>query len=124
MADAARWYLEHNYTADNQVWSDSVAACVWHGGAMASTNLLNEPGNYLFFRYISIVLELFFLTGHITVGDILTMFPYHNVLTIAKMKGSDIHKLMESSVEYYNESSYQGEFLHVSGKFLFDIHMI
>lgn len=52
------------------------------------------------------------------------MFPYHNVLTIATMKGSEIHQLMEASVEYYNESSYQGEFLHVSGKFYTYLNII
>lgn len=44
------------------------------------------------------------------------MFPYANLLTMARMKGSDIAKLFEQSVAYYNDSSaYQGEFLHVSG---------
>ena len=66
----------------------------------------------------------FIFTGYITLGDILTMFPYHNVLTIATMKGSEIHQLMEASVEYYNESSYQGEFLHVSGKFYTYLNII
>lgn len=40
------------------------------------------------------------------------------------MKGSEIHQLMEASVEYYNESSYQGEFLHVSGKFYTYLNII
>lgn len=115
IADAARWYLEHNYTATNQEWSKSVAACVWHGGAMASTNLLEGPGNIYLCDTFSPFSKIIFFAGYITVGDILTMFPYHNVLTIATMKGSEILKLMEASVEYYNETSYQGEFLHVSG---------
>lgn len=43
MADAARWFLEHNVTTNNG-WSDSIAACVWHGGALSNTDLGINPG--------------------------------------------------------------------------------
>lgn len=38
MADAARWFLEKITTSNND-WSNTVAATVWHGGALADTDL-------------------------------------------------------------------------------------
>ena len=43
MADAARWFLEKNTTATN-LWDFSVAAAVWHGGALSDTDLDIGPG--------------------------------------------------------------------------------
>ncbi len=46
MADAARWYLEKNTTSGN-TWSETVAATVWHGGALTDTELDDVPsGNF------------------------------------------------------------------------------
>lgn len=97
MADAARWYLENNVTVNNS-WNDSVAAVVWHGGALSNTDLGLTAGPILF-------------------GDILYMFPFANVLAMAKMTGSQITQLFEKSVENYNDTSAPklGEFLHASG---------
>ena len=97
MADAARWYLEHNVTVNNN-WYDSVAAVVWHGGALSNT-------------------DLGLTAGPIKLGDILYMFPYANVLAMARMTGAQIKMLFENSVENYNDTSAPklGEFLHVSG---------
>jgi hypothetical protein len=38
MADAARAFLEKNTTAGNE-WANTVAATVWHGGALSDTDL-------------------------------------------------------------------------------------
>lgn len=97
MADAARWFLEKITTSSND-WSNTVAATVWHGGALADTDL--DLG-----------------AGPITYGDILTMFPYANVIVRAWMYGLQIKNLFEESVRYYNDttSPNRGEFLHVSG---------
>lgn len=38
MADAARWFLE-KYTTKNATWKNTVAATVWHGGALSDTDL-------------------------------------------------------------------------------------
>lgn len=97
MADAARWFLEKITTSNND-WSNTVAATVWHGGALADTDL--DLG-----------------AGPITYGDILTMFPYANVVVRAWMYGLQIKNLFEESVRYYNDttSPNRGEFLHVSG---------
>ena len=42
MADAARWYLEKNMTAGDD-WQNTVAAAVWHGGALVDTGLDDVP---------------------------------------------------------------------------------
>ena len=101
MADAARWYLEKNMTAGND-WQNTVAAAVWHGGALVDTGLDDVPS---------------LNSGLIKFGDILYMFPYSNVLVKVLMKGIEIKTLFENSVQYYNQStsSNLGEFLHVSG---------
>lgn len=56
-------------------------------------------------------------TGLIKFGDLLAMFPYANTLAIVTMSGLQIKKLMEASVEAFNDETApkQGEFLHVSG---------
>ena len=38
MTDAARWYLENKVTV-NETWKNSIAATVWHGGALSATDL-------------------------------------------------------------------------------------
>lgn len=58
MADAARWFLEKNLTSGND-WSKTVAAAVWHGGALTDTDLdisegnLNSIFNSVFFAKIT-----------------------------------------------------------------------
>jgi len=44
IADAARAFLEKNTTAGND-WADTVAATVWHGGALSDTDLDIGAGN-------------------------------------------------------------------------------
>lgn len=46
MADAARAYLE-KYTTSGNEWANTVAATVWHGGALSDTDLDIGAGNIL-----------------------------------------------------------------------------
>lgn len=43
MADAALWFLSKN-ESNTQAWANSPAAAVWHGGALADTDLDISPG--------------------------------------------------------------------------------
>lgn len=116
MADAARWYLEKNMTKDNP-WARTVAATVWHGGAMTDTDLdisAGILGQQIKSNFYSTIPFL----GPIKFGDILLMFPYANEIARVPMYGHQIKTLFEKSVEYYNDLNEpkRGEFLHVSGK--------
>lgn len=101
MADAARWYVDTRANATaGAPWSQSVAAAVWHAGSIVALN--DQPA---------------LKPGPILFGDILYSFPYANTLAVATMTGAQVKQLLETSVQYYNDSSVasQGEFLQVSG---------
>lgn len=51
--------------------------------------------------------------GNITKGDILTVFPFGNMLVTAKISGNDVKAALEHSVEFYPSDF--GGFLQVSG---------
>ena len=57
--------------------------------------------------------------GEITKGKIAELFPFGNTIQVIKLKGSDVKKALEVSVDGYPET--KGGFLQVSGvKFAFD----
>lgn len=57
--------------------------------------------------------------GEITKGKIAELFPFGNTIQVIKLKGSDVKKALEASVNGYPEA--KGGFLQVSGiKFAFD----
>lgn len=57
--------------------------------------------------------------GEITKGKIAELFPFGNTIQVIKLKGSDVKKALEASINGYPEA--KGGFLQVSGiKFTFD----
>ncbi len=60
--------------------------------------------------------------GQITLGDVLTVLPFGNLVSTLKLKGSDLQAVLENSVSRVDASEGTGRFLQVSGlRFQYDV---
>lgn len=56
-----------------------------------------------------------FLLGNISVGNILTILPFGDLVDMIKLKGEDLWAAFENSVAKYDPVDRPGAFLQVSG---------
>jgi len=61
--------------------------------------------------------HLSFLVGNISVGDILTVLPFQDIVDMIKIRGKYLRQAFENSVARYDPVERPGAFLQVSGKY-------
>ncbi|KAK3603341.1 hypothetical protein CHS0354_025947 [Potamilus streckersoni] len=81
-----------NYPKANDTWAAASIALVNSGGIRASI----EQGN-------------------ITMGNVLTVFPFGNYIDLIKIRGIHLRKMLEHAVENYDPQNRPGAFLQMSG---------
>ena len=62
-------------------------------------------------------MNLSFLVGNISVGDILTVLPFQDIVDMIKIRGKYLRQAFENSVARYDPVERPGAFLQVSGKY-------
>ncbi|KAL3883275.1 hypothetical protein ACJMK2_029558 [Sinanodonta woodiana] len=81
-----------NYLKANDTWAAASIALINSGGIRGSI----EPGN-------------------ITMGHVLTVFPFGNNIDLVKIRGIHLRKMLEHAVEKYDPHNRPGAFLQMSG---------
>ncbi|KAK3603342.1 hypothetical protein CHS0354_025948 [Potamilus streckersoni] len=81
-----------DYLKANDTWAAASIALVQSGGIRASI----EPGN-------------------ITMGNVLTVFPFGNNIDLIKIRGIHLRQMLEHAVENYDPINRPGSFLQMSG---------
>ena len=57
-----------------------------------------------------------YVTGNVSLGDVLTILPFGNVIDMVKLRGLHVRQAFENSVAKYDPVDKPGAFLQASGE--------